>query len=320
MQLTDNTRTFIEAEQYSQFILRNLHDGLLPESFWRNVSDFGHGTTLHIKTIGSVTIQEAEEDAPLVYNPIQSGEITFRITEYKGDAWYVTDDLREDGSQIDALMTARAQESTRALQEVFETGFLATVGNYYITNTGPNLVNGFPHLIVSAATGGVMKLNYLLRMRLAFDKANVPAEGRVAIVDPVVTATLSGYVTLTSNITQFAVDIIQNGMARGHRFLWNIHGWDLLESNRLPVGTYNDGTTTGTGYVGNIFMCVQDDQTKPVMGAWRRQPKVEGERNKDRARDEYVMRARYGFGIQRVDTLGLIATSPTNIVPDKTGE
>ena len=84
MQLTTNTTAFIEAEQYSKFILLNLHDGLLGETFYRNVGDFGSGDTLHIKTIGSVTLQEAAEDTPLVYNPIESGEITMTITEYKG--------------------------------------------------------------------------------------------------------------------------------------------------------------------------------------------------------------------------------------------
>lgn len=317
MQLTDNTRAFIEAEQYSSFILMNLHDGLLPETFWRNVSDFASGSVLNIKTIGSVTLQEAEEDAPLIYNPIESGNITFRITEYKGDAWYVTDDLREDGAQIDQLMAARAAESTRALQEGFETDFLDTIGDFYVANPGPNNVNGFPHLIVSTATGNVILLEHFLRMRLAFDKANVPAEGRVAIVDPVVETTLAGYVTLTSDITPYAVAIIEGGLARGQRFVHKMYGWDIITSNRLPVRTYNDGTTTLNG-VGNIFMSVLDDQTKPVMGAWRRMPKSEGERNKDRARDEFVVRARYGFGIQRVDTLGMVVTSATNITPDLT--
>lgn len=316
MQLTDNTRAFIESEQYSQFILLNLHDGLLPESFWRNVSDFGSGETLHIKTIGTVTIQDAEEDAPLVYNPIETGEIQFRITEYKGDAWYITDDLREDGADINTLMAARAAESTRAIQEGFETDALRTIGDYFAASTGPHAVNGFPHLIVSAATGGVITLGHFITMGLAFTKANVPDEGRVTIVDPVVAATLNGYVTLTSDITQFAKDIIENGMGTGQRFLWNFYGWDVMTSNRLPVNTYNDGTTTGTGYVGNIFMCVLNDQTKGLMGAWRRQPKSEGERNKDLARDEHVVRCRYGFGIARVDTLGLVATSPTNYAPD----
>lgn len=82
MQLTTNTRAFIESEVYSQFILMNLHDGLLPETFYRNVADFGSGETLHIKTIGSVTIQEAAEDTPLVYAPIETGEITMQLTDY----------------------------------------------------------------------------------------------------------------------------------------------------------------------------------------------------------------------------------------------
>lgn len=311
MQLTDNTRAFIEAEVYSQFILLNLHDGLLPDTFYRNVSDFGSGTTLNIKSIGTVTIQDAEEDAPLVYNPIETGTVTLTINKYKGDSWYVTDDLREDGAQIDALMAARSAESTRALQEVYETDFLSTIGDFFSGNVGPHNVNSFPHQIVSAETNGVISVDHFLKMRLAFDKANVPVEGRVAIIDPVCEATLAGKVTITSNITPFAVDVLQGKMSRGMRLTWNLFGWDMITSNRLPVRTYNDSTTTGANYVGNIFMCVLDDQTKPVMGAWRRHPKAEGERNKDRARDEFVVRARYGFGLQRTDTLGLVATSAT---------
>jgi hypothetical protein len=321
MQITTNTQAFIEAQQYSQFILRVLHDGLLPESFWRNITDFADGTTLNIKTIGTVTVQEAEEDAPLVYSPIETGTIQFNITQYVGDAWYVTDDLREDGAQIDTLMAQRSAESTRALQEKFETDFLGVAGNYYIGQAGsPCNINGFPHFIVSAANGNVAKVNHFLRFKLAFDKAYVPDEGRVAICDPVVAATLNGYVTLTSNITSFAQELIKGGLARGQRFYWNLFGWDVITSNRLPQGSWNDGTTTLTGGVGNLFMCILDDQTKPVMGAWRRLPKVEGERNKDRARDEFVVRSRYGFGVQRVDTLGCLATSTTNYTPDMTGE
>lgn len=311
MQLTTNTRAFIEAEQYSSFILLNLHDGLLPESFYRNVSDFGSGDTLHIKTVGTVTLQEAAEDTPLIYNPIETGEITFRITEYKGDAWYVTDDLREDGTNIDTLMSARAAESTRAMQETWETDFLKTAAEAYPV-AGPYLVNGFAHKVVSAATNGIFKLDHLIGMRLAFDKANVPAEGRIFIADPIVEATLNGLVTITSDATPFGLEIVKNGLARGQRFVTSLYGWDIITSNRLYVGTANDGTTTIANAVWNLFMCVADDQTKPIIAAWRRQPKTEGERNKDRARDEFVVRSRYGLGVQRMDTLGVLATSATN--------
>ena len=311
MQVTSNSQAFIEAEQYSSFILNNLHDGLLPQTFYRNVSDFGSGTTLHIKTVGSVTIQEAAEDTPLVYNPIESGEVSLQITNYVGDAWYVTDDLREDGSQIEQLMSARSVESTRALQETFESRFLS-VCNSAQTNANANAINGFAHRIASAETNNVFALKHLIAMRLAFDKANVPDSGRVFICDPVVEATLNGLVTITNDVSPFGEMILKEGMARGQRFVMQLFGWDIITSNRLPTGTFSDGTTSVTGGVANIFMCVLDDNTKPIMAAWRRMPKVEGERNKDRARDEFVTRCRWGMGPQRVDTLGVLITSASN--------
>lgn len=311
MQLTSNTRAFVEAEQYSDFILLNLHDGLLPDTFYRDISDFMSGDTLHIKTIGTVTLQETEEDMPLVYNPIESGEITFRITTYVGDAWYVTDDLREDGTQVEQLMAARATEHTRALQERFETDFLDAASTPFKTATTGLPVNGFKHFIVSAATNNIFQLDHLIDLRLAADKANVPASGRIFIVDPVVEATLNKRVSITNDVTQFAQDILQRGLASGQRFISNWFGWDIMTSNRLYVGAANDGTTSLASAVYNIGMCILDDQTKPVMGAWRRRPSVEGERNKDNRRDEFVDTARYGFGIQRVDTLFCVATSPT---------
>lgn len=316
MQLTQNTQAFIEAEQYSSFILMNLEDGLLGEAFYRNVTDFNSGTTLHIKTVGSVTIQEAAEDTPLVYSPIETGEVTLQITNYIGDAWYVTDDLREDGTDIDMLMAERGVQSTRAIQETFESRFLATC-NAAQTDADPNEINGFAHRIASAvATVGrenTFELSGLIKLRLAFDKANVPAEGRVFICDPVVEATLNQLVTITHDVTPFGEMVLKEGMARGQRFLMNLYGWEIIQSNRLPRGTFSDGTTAVTDAVANIAMCIADDQTKPIMAAWRRMPRVEGERNKDRARDEFVTRARFGFGPQRVDTLGVYITSASNI-------
>lgn len=310
-QLTSNTRAFIEAEQYSDFILLNLHDGLLPETFYRNVADFMHGDTLHIKTIGSVTLQESEEDQPLVYNPIETGEITFSITEYIGDAWRVSDDLREDGNQIEALMAQRAAESTRALQERFETDFLETAAGAYSGASSPATINGFAHFIASAETNNVFSLNHLIELRLAFDKANVPSVGRVFIVDPVVEATLNKSVSITNDVTAFAENILRNGLASGQRFINNWFGWDIMTSNRLYRGAANDGTTSIADAVYNIGMCILDDQCKPVMGAWRRQPRVEGDRDFEKRADKFHTTTRYGFGLQRVDTLCAVATSPT---------
>lgn len=307
----NNATAFIEAEQYSAYILRNLHDGMLPGAMFRNVSDFGSGNTLHIKTIGSVTIQDGAEEVPFDYTPIESGEVTLTITDYIGDAWYVNDELREDGAQVEALMAARSNESTRAIQEVFESRFLRKCNTSQI-NANPNMVNGFAHRIASAEVNNVIALKHFIQMKLAFDKANVPMAGRVAIVDPVTAATLDGLVQIGRDVTPFGEKILEQGFDRDHQFLMNLYGWNIITSNRLPTGSFSDGTTTVTNGVANIFMSVADDNTKPIMAAWRRMPKVEGERNKDLRRDEFVTSGRFGFGTQRVDTLGILITSAVN--------
>ncbi|MDT1790608.1 phage major capsid protein, partial [Salmonella enterica] len=180
------------------------------------------------------------------------------------------------------------------------------------TNDDPNVINGFAHRIASAETDNVFAIAHLNAMRLAFLKANVPESGNIFICDPVVEATLNNLVNITTDVTPFAERIIKEGMTRGMRFVMNIFGWDIFANNRLPRGTFGDGTTSVVNAVANICMNVMDDQTKPVMMAWRRMPKSEGERNKDRARDEFVVRARYGFGVQRLDSLGVIITSAVN--------
>lgn len=315
-------QAFIEAEQYSQFILENLHDVLLPEGMWRDVSDFGSGTTLNIKTVGTVTLQDAAEDVPLVYNPIDTGTITLGITDYVGDAWRVTDDLREDGAQIETLMAMRAMESTRAIGEHHETRFLSAAGTAQ-TAANLNLVNGRPHRWVgsAAANARTMTLDDFIAMKLSFDKAGVPQAGRIAIVDPIVEATINGMVLNTTSVNynpQFE-GLMTTGFAASHRFVRNIMGFDVYTSNFLPVKTATEalnassyGLTSETAQIGdvqNIFMCIADDSSKPIMHAWRRMPKTEGWRDSDNRADKFQVTSRFGFGAQRLDTLGVIITS-----------
>ena len=258
-----------------------------------------------------MTIQDGAEEVPFDYTPIESGEVTLTISDYVGDAWYVTDELREDGAQVEQLMAARSSESTRAIQETFESRFLKRC-NTVQTNANANQVNGFAHRISSTAGSNVAQLSDFINMKLAFDKANVPMAGRIAIVDPVVGATLDKLISIGRDVTPFAERILAEGWSRDHQFLMNLYGWNIITSNRLATGNFSDGTTAVTNGVANVFMSVADDNTKPIMGAWRRMPKVEGERNKDLRRDEFVTSARWGLGAQRVDTLGIYITSAVN--------
>jgi len=271
---------------------------------------------LNIKSVGTASIQEVEEDTPLIYNPIDTGNVTLTITDYIGDAWHVTDVLRQDGAQIDQLLAMRAQEATRAIQQRFESRFLA-VCNAAQTAGDPNNVNGFAHRKLGSGSNDTMAEDDLIEMSLAFDKANIPLPGRVAIVDPVVAATFEKYLTVNTNadMSPMFKDVLMNGFNNEHKFVMNLHGWDIWTSNLLPeiaASTDVDGTnSTAAASVANIFMSVVDDNHKPIMNAWRQPPKVESERNKDRQRDEFLTTARWGVGAQRVDTLGVIVTGAT---------
>lgn len=307
---------FIEATQYSTFILQNLHDGLLPNTLYRNVTDFPNGTTLNIKTIGSATIQEITEDEDITYNPIESGNIQLQISDYIGDGFYVTDIMRQDGAQVEQLLSMRASEGTRAIQETFESRFLATLDASQVQG-GSNDINGFAHR--SIATGGtnqVMTEADLIDMRLAFDKANVPMNGRIALVDPIVAAAFSKTIQLTSNTGGIGASgelfqqLVKDGFDKDHKFVTDIHGWQIWTSNRLPTcgaGFDVDGTDSITrAGVANIFMCVADDQCKPGMVAWRQTPSTETDRDISKGRDEFVTKTRWGDGVQRQDSLGVI--------------
>lgn len=310
-----NSQSFIHAQQYSNFILENLHDGLLPGNFYRDVSDFTMGTVLDIKTVGTVTLQEVSESTPLTYNPIDTGSVQLRITDYVGDAYAISDILRQDGAQIDQLMAMRAMEGTRAMQEYFETRLFETA-NEGQTAGDANEVNGFAHRMVASGTNQTIELQDLINMKLAFDKANVPMANRVLIVDPIVGATLDtkfGSMYQVDRNPEFMRQLGE-GFQRDHQFMMNIYGWNIMSSNRLPrVESETIGSDTVTNGVANIFMSLADDNTKPVMHAWRQMPMAESKRNVDKRQDEFVTTARDGWGIQRKDSLGVILTSETAV-------
>ena len=316
---TANTTAFIEAQQYDTHILTNLHDGLLPTSFYRNVSSFGSGTTLNIKTLGTVTLQDITENEDLVYNPIDSGNVQLSITDYPGGAWYISDILRQDGAQVEALHAAQSTENLRAIQERFETRFLATM-NAGQDSGDRNLVNGFSHRFRASGTNQTLSEADLIDMQLSFNKANVPMMGRIAIVDPVSAAAFSKRAQLTSNLdasSGLTQGLVKDGFAKEHQFVTSIYGWDIWTSNRLPsvageTLTLADGTSSSsTSGTANIFMCIADDNCTPGMVAWRQPPKTETGRNRSKKRDEFDQTARWGVGLQRRDTLGTIVTSAT---------
>ena len=185
-----------------------------------------------------------------------------------------------------------------------------------------NEINGFPHRFRASGNNSTLTEKDLIDMRLAFDKANAPMGGRIAIVDPVSAAAFAKRSLLVNNMdasSSLTQTLVKDGFDKDHQFVTSLHGWSIWTSNRLPtVGNETLSLADGSGdqsvegQKANLFMCVGDDQVKPGMVAWRQEPRVETDRNVQKKRDEFDQTARFGMGVQRLDTLGVVTTSATD--------
>ena len=317
--VTGNTSPATKAQVYSDTMLDLITDGFLPEGLHRDVSDFGDGTTLNIPVLGDVVLRDYVEDTGVQYDPIDTGSVTLTITEYKSAASSVSRKLQQDGYKAADIESRIPGMHLRAIKEAYESDLLAQQGKQTLAN--PNTINGVDHRWVasSGATNGVISFEDFVYAKLALDKANVSEQNRIAIVDPIVGATfdyLAGAQAFVNN-PQWT-GIAESGFAKGKRFIRNVEGFDVWVSNRNDtiaseaiMGGPHASAKTATNFVSNIFASFADDQITPFMGAWRQMPKTDGEFKQDFQRDDYVTTARWGFGLQRPDSLVVIHTSKT---------
>lgn len=316
---TQNTSPLIKGQIFSDYILTQILDGFLPDNLYRNVSDFGDGDTIFIPVIGETVIRDYAEDQAVVYDPIDTGQVSLVISEYKQGGTYITNKLRQDAYALAAAEAQIPTDHLRKIQESFETGLLALVNSQTLGD--PNTINGFDHRwVAGTGSNNTLDLEDFLYAKLSADKKNWPDENRIVLVDPISEAALNKQVAGQAFVNNPMFEgMVTEGFARGKRFVRNIFGWDVWTTNRLPrvasetiTGGPQAAETSVTDGVVNIFMSAQDDQHIPFMGAWRQMPKTDGEYNKDRQRDEYVTTARWGLGLQRRETLMGVVSSATS--------
>ena len=318
-----NTDPAVRAVVHSEMLMKQLEDGFLPEGLHRDVSDFGDGSLLQIPTVGQMPLFDIVEGQDTPLSALDTGTVSLTITDHKGTGGYVSDELKEDGYKAAAVEAEIVPQSLRSIKEAYETDMLAQIQSQ--TSADPNNVNNVAHRVVASGTNKVLALDDLAYLKMAFDKANVPDEGRILVVDPIVEMTLNSLVgaqAFTNN--PMFEGMVGEGFSKGRKFIRNIFGWDIWVSNRLPDAASESITYTGiappiggSGTVAagdkvNVAMCVADDMTKPFMGAWRRMPRVEGDRNVSKRRDEFHVTARWGFGTQRLETAAALITSDTD--------
>ena len=336
-----NNNPIVRAAVYSQMMQEEILDGFLPEGLARDVSEFGDGSQIIIPQLGNVTVTDFAEDTTKgAGQVIDISKNTLTIQKYKGAKTYITDEMKEDSYQWMTVEAAMPRKHLRALREEYEADMLnqqakqiaATAafqaGAYGagLTNDERCVINGIPHRWVAGGAANQLTLQDFISAKLSLDKANVPSEGRIAIVDPIVEASLNTLVGAQAfGAEQHWGDLIGTGFAQNARFFGNIYGFDIYISNYNATLGAGDtdlkdfadayaGTGTAvevTGMKTALFMCVADEEVTPLMSAWRRMPKMEGDREVDLGRDLFYSSSRWGFGIQRPESLVVIAHSAT---------
>lgn len=286
------------------------------------ISDFPDGDTLNIPSIGQMETLDYAEGQAIRYTGMDTGNFTFTINKYKSSATYITEKMKQDSFYMNRLVSSFVPKMSRAIAKTMEVDMLAT-GNAAQTATGLNAWNGANHRWVGSGVvdskAAISPKDFALA-KFALAKANVPMTNLIAIVDPSVgyqLETLTNLVNVSNNIHWEGV--IATGLSTGTRFVKNVYGFDVYESQNLPQGiteTVAGGpgslTAVTTNGVSNCFFSAAPD-VLPIIGAVRQPPKVDSEYNKDLQREEYVTTTRYDFKMFRPENYVCVLTDATAV-------
>ena len=315
---TSNTSFLQRAQVYSSELKDILREEMMAQRYVRMLDGFPDGNTFNIPSIGQAQVDNYTEDSAVTYRPLDTGNFTFTVDKYLSSATYMTKKAEQDTFYSSELMSRFVPEQERAIMEHFETTTLAAPESGVSANSNETL-NSISMRVGSTGTGEVITLKEFAYARYALKKQNVPDSNLVAIVDPSVEYTLNtlSNIVNVSNNPRFE-GLVRDGIATGMRFVANVYGFDVYCSNFLPdatdnaladlAGTNQDYSSTN-GKV-NLFFSA-DQSVNPFVGAFRQQPQVDYDYNKDFQRHEFVTTARYGVKLYRPENMVRVITKPT---------
>lgn len=317
---TANSTNLIRANLWSSELKDILHDEMQAQKYVRLLDGFPDGNTFNIPSIGDLQVDNYEEDTSVLYRPMSTGNFTFTVDQYLSSATYITKKDQQDAFYAAQMEASFVPKQNRAIMAHFEaTTFAAPESGVAANST--QLIDSLKHRWAAAGSGATMDVTDFARAAYVLKKLNVPDTNLVAIVDPSVEYTINTITNLT-NISNNPMweGIVTSGIATGMRFVKNIYGFDIYTSNYLKAATDSalqvgaSATTvnfgTDNGKTNLMFSAAPD--VNPFIGAWRQQPDVDYEYNKDLQRHEYVTTARYGVKLYRPENM-IRVISKTNV-------
>lgn len=315
---SSNEANIVRQELYDTTLEKSLDDWLVGRPLYDDKTGvFPDGDSLEITKTGDRAVSDYSEDTAISFGNMQTSRVNLAVTDYKQDAWYITDKLKQDGHQAEAFWAENVRKSAIAMERDLETSCLATANQQTLGN--PNLINGRAHRFQGGGTGGALQIEDIGAIKLAFDKALVPTENRMLIITPEMEFELNKLLNITevSNGSTFNYNIdgmVQTGFGDRLNIIRNIFGINIMVSHNLPEVTAETlplyDNTGGGSITGKlcVAMSMADASSMPFMGVIRQRPQSEFFRNTHYKRDEWSSTCRYGFGLKRAETLVSIAT------------
>lgn len=311
-----NTQNLVRTQLWSRQIKELLLDELNAMKFVRIIQDFPDGYTLNIPSIGEAETADFQENQAVKYNAMATGNFQFNFDQYKYSANAISEKFKRDSFYSQDVIAAFVPRQHRALMEAVETRIFAQA-NAGQTSGSLNVINTASHRWVGSGVNQSISLQDFAKVQYALFKANVPLNNLCAVVDPSVAYTLQTQANLVNLLSPMPMwgDVTRDGMITGFKFRFNIYGFDIYISNYLPaIASETINSVALTGGVANYFFSATPGDTTPWVGAFRQQPTVYSEFNKDLQQTEYLTIAEYGFKLYRPENMVTILTS-TSAVP-----
>lgn len=305
--MTSTNDHLIRSQLWSSQLKEIFEDYLIGQKFvnWR--SDFTDGDTLNIPSIGQFQVNDYAEGQSVTYNSVSSGNFQLSVTDYVNSGFHITRKMMQDSYQAAQIMAKVVPGQALAIAKRLEADIFA-VGPDGQTASDYNLINGARHRFVGGGTNEVISMEDFVYARYALQKANVPLDNLIAIVDPTVELQLNKLPIGNYDNSPQWEKVQWDGIGTGMKFVRNIHGFDVYCSHFLKQNLSETigGVTASTG-VANLFFSNSGDAS-PFTGVMRQNPIVDSEFNKDLQREEYVTTARWGLGLYRPESLVTVIT------------
>lgn len=306
---TGNTGALIRDQLWQRQLEETLHEMLTGTPYVRQL-DFPDGDSFILPSIGTAVVRSLPEDTEVTFDALDTADQAFTLNDPVVAATSVSEILLEDSMWSSDLLSTIPVEHAQAIMERFESDVFEMAGDQ------ADLANGSPFAGVEHRRigGDTTNAGHITPADFAYagyalKKAKVPNQNLIAIVDPSVAydlETMTNLVNVSNNPRWEG--IIDSGITQNMRFVKNVYGFDIFESNLLADSTETLDGHTFTAGKQNIFMSASRDSILPFAVAWRRRAQMDRDFDFKLREEQIVTTARWGNKLVRQDNLVVTVT------------